>query len=256
MSRGRTGNKIWQLITFSWHTLLWIVNETSDLIGQLDSREPIILLWCTHIINTVDIWNNTKLGRTTRYRERNTNDKESNGGGRGRGEGRGERSKCAVFLLTFLDFICAPIEFIWLLNQSKKWCLSERNGILRYWTVAFLSIRQCHPVAISTCPGDILQRPMETLKQDCKPKLKIKQLKADDNRRSPLFDWGVRGRRGSNGLFKLRSAAKIIFISVLYPLLKLIDGETTFAWQKKPVHVHNSSPCSCSSRIHKSVFAR
>ena len=26
MSRGRTGNKIWQLITFSWHTLLWIVN--------------------------------------------------------------------------------------------------------------------------------------------------------------------------------------------------------------------------------------
>ena len=129
MSRGRTENKIWQLITFSWHTLLWIVNETSDLIGQLDSREPIILLWCTHIINTVDIWNNTKLGRTTRYRERNTNDKESNGGGRGRGrgEGRGERSKCAVFLLTFLDFICAPIEFIWLLNQSKKWCLSTER---------------------------------------------------------------------------------------------------------------------------------
>ena len=49
MSRGRTGNKIWQLITFSWHTLLWIVNGTSDLIGQLDSREPIILLWSTHV---------------------------------------------------------------------------------------------------------------------------------------------------------------------------------------------------------------
>ena len=232
MSRGRTGNKIWQLITFSWHTLLWIVNGTSDLIGQLDSREPIILLWSTHV-TTRSTSETIQLGRTTRYRERNTNDKENNGGGRGRGEGRGERSKCAVFLLTFLDFICAPIEFIWLLNQSKKWCLSERNGILKYWTVVFLSIRQCHPVAISTCPGDILQRPMETLKQDCKPKLKIKQLKADDNRRSPLFDWGVRGRRGSNGLFKLRSAAKIIFISVLYPLLKLIDRETTFAWQKK-----------------------
>lgn len=140
MSRGRTENKIWQLITFSWHTLLWIVNETSDLIGQLDSREPIILLWCTHIINTVDIWNHTKLGRTTRYRERNTNDKESNGGGRGRREGRGERSKCAVFLLTFLDFICAPIEFIWLLNQSKKWCLSmERNFEILDCSIPFYS---------------------------------------------------------------------------------------------------------------------
>ena len=154
MSRGRTGNKIWQLITFSWHTLLWVVNETSDLIGQLDSREPIILLWCTHIINTVDIWNNTKLGRTTRYRERNTNDKENNGGGRGRGEGRGERSKCAVFLLTFLDFICAPIEFIWLLNQSKSGaCLNGtefwNTGLLySFLFVSVIRLRSQHALGI------------------------------------------------------------------------------------------------------------
>ena len=139
MSRGRTGNKIWQLITFSWHTLLWIVNGTSDLIGQLDSREPIILLWSTHV-TTRSTSETIQLGRTTRYRERNTNDKENNGGGRGRGEGRGERSKCAVFLLTFLDFICAPIEFIWLLNQSKKWCLSMgRNFEILDCSIPFYS---------------------------------------------------------------------------------------------------------------------
>ena len=173
MSRGRTENKIWQLITFSWHTLLWIVNETSDLIGQLDSREPIILLWCTHIINTVDIWNNTKLGRTTRHCERITNDKGSNvgGGGGGRKEENGASVLCFFWHFLIL-FVHQSNLFDYSINRKSDAC--QRNGILKYLTVVFLSIRQCHPVAISTCPGDILQRPMETLKQDCKLKFKIK----------------------------------------------------------------------------------
>ena len=130
MSRGRTENKIWQLITFSWHTLLWIVNETSDLIGQLDSREPIILLWCTHIINTVDIWNHTKLGRTTRYRERNTNDKESNGGGRGEGGGKRRTEQvCCVSSDISWFYLCTnriylitqSIEKVMLVNGTEFW---------------------------------------------------------------------------------------------------------------------------------------
>ena len=150
MSRGRTGNKIWQLITFSWHTLLWVVNETSDLIGQLDSREPIILLWCTHIINTVDIWNNTKLGRTTRYRERNTNDKENNGGGR-------EEENGASVLCFFWHFLILFVHQSNLsdysINRKSDACLNGTEfwdtGLLySFLFVSVIRLRSQHALGI------------------------------------------------------------------------------------------------------------
>ena len=173
MSRGRTGNKIWQLITFSWHTLLWIVNGTSDLIGQLDSREPIILLWSTHVTtrSTSETIQNLEEQHVIAKGTQMTKRVMVGGGGGGREEENGASVLCFFWHFLIL-FVHQSNLSDYSINRKSDAC--QWDGILKYWTVLFLSIRQCHLIAISTCPGDILQGPMETLKQDCKLKLKIK----------------------------------------------------------------------------------
>ena len=93
------------------------------------------------------------------------------GGGGGREEENGASVLCFFWHFLIL-FVHQSNLSDYSINRKSDAC--QWNGILKYWTVLFLSIRQCHMVAISTCPGDILQGPMETLKQDCKLKLKIK----------------------------------------------------------------------------------
>ena len=129
MSRGRTGNKIWQLITFSWHTLLWIVNGTSDLIGQLDSREPIILLWSTHVTtrSTSEIIQNLEeqhvIAKGTQMTKR-----IMVGGGGGGGKRRTEQVCCVssdiswFYLCTNrIYLITQSIEKVMLVNGTEFW---------------------------------------------------------------------------------------------------------------------------------------
>lgn len=173
MSRGRTGNKIWQLITFSWHTFLWIVNGHRIWLANW-TRESQSFCFDAHILltrSTSETIQNLEEQHVIAKGTQMTKGVMAGGGGGGREEENGASVLCFYWHFLIL-FVHQSNLFDYSINRKSDAC--QRNGILKYLTVVFLSIRQCHPVAISTCPGDILQRPMETLKQDCKLKLKIK----------------------------------------------------------------------------------
>lgn len=134
MSRGRTGNKIWQLITFSWHTLLWIVNGTSDLIGQLDSREPIILLWSTHVTtrSTSETIQNLEEQHVIAKGTQMTKRIMVGGGGEGREEENG-----ASVLCFFWHFL---ILFV---HQSNLSDYSINRKVMLVWTERNFEILDC-----------------------------------------------------------------------------------------------------------------
>ena len=154
MSRGRTGNKIWQLITFSWHTLLWIVNGTSDLIGQLDSREPIILLWSSHVTtrSTSETIQNLKEQHVIAKGTQMTKRIMVGGGGGGREEENGASVLCFFWHFLIL-FVHQSNLSDYSINRKSDACLNGtefwNTGLLySFLFVSVIRLRSQHALGI------------------------------------------------------------------------------------------------------------
>ena len=154
MSRGRTGNKIWQLITFSWHTLLWIVNGTSDLIGQLDSREPIILLWSTHVTtrSTSETIKNLEEQHVIAKGTQMTKRIMVGGGGGGREEENGASVLCFFWHFLIL-FVHQSNLSDYSINRKSDACLNGtefwNTGLLySFLFVSVIRLRSQHALGI------------------------------------------------------------------------------------------------------------
>ena len=154
MSRGRTGNKIWQLITFSWHTLLWIVNGTSDLIGQLDSREPIILLWSTHVTtrSTSETIQNLEEQHVIAKGTQMTKRIMVGGGGGGREEENGASVLCFFWHFLIL-FVHQSNLSDYSINRKSDACLNGTEfwdtGLLySFLFVSVIRLRSQHALGI------------------------------------------------------------------------------------------------------------
>ena len=154
MSRGRTGNKIWQLITFSWHTLLWIVNGTSDLIGQLDSREPIILLWSTHVTtrSTSETIQNLEEQHVIAKGTQMTKRIMVGGGGGGREEENGASVLCFFWHFLIL-FVHQSNLSDYSINRKSDACLNGtefwNTGLLySFLFVSVIRLRSQHALGI------------------------------------------------------------------------------------------------------------
>ena len=154
MSRGRTGNKIWQLITFSWHTLLWIVNGTSDLIGQLDSREPIILLWSTHVTtrSTSETIQNLEEQHVIAKGTQMTKRVMVGGGGGGREEENGASVLCFFWHFLIL-FVHQSNLSDYSINRKSDACLNGtefwNTGLLySFLFVSVIRLRSQHALGI------------------------------------------------------------------------------------------------------------
>ena len=154
MSRGRTGNKIWQLITFSWHTLLWIVNGTSDLIGQLDSREPIILLWSSHVTtrSTSETIQNLEEQHVIAKGTQMTKRIMVGGGGGGREEENGASVLCFFWHFLIL-FVHQSNLSDYSINRKSDACLNGtefwNTGLLySFLFVSVIRLRSQHALGI------------------------------------------------------------------------------------------------------------
>ena len=154
MSRGRTGNKIWQLITFSWHTLLWIVNGTSDLIGQLDSREPIILLWSSHVTtrSTSETIQNLEEQHVIAKGTQMTKRVMVGGGGGGREEENGASVLCFFWHFLIL-FVHQSNLSDYSINRKSDACLNGtefwNTGLLySFLFVSVIRLRSQHALGI------------------------------------------------------------------------------------------------------------
>lgn len=154
MSRGRTGNKIWQLITFSWHTLLWIVNDTSDLIGQLDSREPIILLWSSHVTtrSTSETIQNLEEQHVIAKGTQMTKRIMVGGGGGGREEENGASVLCFFWHFLIL-FVHQSNLSDYSINRKSDACLNGtefwNTGLLySFLFVSVIRLRSQHALGI------------------------------------------------------------------------------------------------------------
>ena len=154
MSRGRTGNKIWQLITFSWHTLLWIVNGTSDLIGQLDSREPIILLWSSHVTtrSTSETIQNLEEQHVIAKGTQMTKRIMVGGGGGGREEENGASVLCFFWHFLIL-FVHQSNLSDYSINRKSDACLKGmefwNTGLLySFLFVSVIRLRSQHALGI------------------------------------------------------------------------------------------------------------
>ena len=154
MSRGRTENKIWQLITFSWHTLLWIVNGTSDLIGQLDSREPIILLWSSHVTtrSTSETIQNLEEQHVIAKGTQMTKRVMVGGGGGGREEENGASVLCFFWHFLIL-FVHQSNLSDYSINRKSDACLNGtefwNTGLLySFLFVSVIRLRSQHALGI------------------------------------------------------------------------------------------------------------
>ena len=154
MSRGRIGNKIWQLITFSWHTLLWIVNGTSDLIGQLDSREPIILLWSSHVTtrSTSETIQNLEEQHVIAKGTQMTKRIMVGGGGGGREEENGASVLCFFWHFLIL-FVHQSNLSDYSINRKSDACLNGtefwNTGLLySFLFVSVIRLRSQHALGI------------------------------------------------------------------------------------------------------------